>query len=144
VCRVLCSNYVFEYLDIEAREMQQMNLQLGFPAHVVHIIKPGSPLFNLSLQVRCMPCTLCSVAVVSQSRVLPALLCTWCCLNGRQPSLCALVSLAFHGSAVHVCARSWGGVSAAHLFVFTKACRAHYCLKVTEFCLHACRRLMHA
>jgi hypothetical protein len=48
---VLCSNYVFEYLDIEAREMQQMNLQLGFPAHVVHIIKPGSPLFNLSLQV---------------------------------------------------------------------------------------------
>lgn len=46
------SNYVFEYLDVEAREMQQMNLQLGFPAHVVHVIKPGSPLFNLSLQVR--------------------------------------------------------------------------------------------
>ncbi|WIA09720.1 hypothetical protein OEZ85_009104 [Tetradesmus obliquus] len=44
------SNYVFEYLDVEAREMQQMNLQLGFPAHVVHVIKPGSPLFNLSLQ----------------------------------------------------------------------------------------------
>jgi hypothetical protein len=52
VCCVLCSNYVFEYLDVEAREMQQMNLQLGFPAHVVHIIKPGSPLFNLSLQVK--------------------------------------------------------------------------------------------
>jgi hypothetical protein len=51
---VVRSNYVFEYLDVEAREMQQMNLQLGFPAHVVHIIKPGSPLFNLSLQVRCV------------------------------------------------------------------------------------------
>eukprot|EP00882_Tetradesmus_deserticola_P021665 GHRQ01023454.1.p1 GENE.GHRQ01023454.1~~GHRQ01023454.1.p1 ORF type:complete len:168 (+),score=82.61 GHRQ01023454.1:263-766(+) len=44
------SNYVFEYLDVEAREMQQMNLQLGFPAHVVHVVRPGSPLFNLSLQ----------------------------------------------------------------------------------------------
>eukprot|EP00878_Enallax_costatus_P002547 GHUV01002729.1.p1 GENE.GHUV01002729.1~~GHUV01002729.1.p1 ORF type:complete len:420 (+),score=101.14 GHUV01002729.1:498-1757(+) len=44
------SNYVFEYLDVEAIEMQQMNLQLGFPAHVVHVIKPGGPLYNLSLQ----------------------------------------------------------------------------------------------
>lgn len=45
------SNYVFEYLEIESVEMQEMNLQLGFPAHVVHIVKPGSPLYNLSLQV---------------------------------------------------------------------------------------------
>lgn len=45
------SNYVFEYLEVEAIDMQQMNLQLGFPAHVVHVVKPGSPLYNLSLQV---------------------------------------------------------------------------------------------
>jgi hypothetical protein len=45
------SNYVFQYLEVEALEMQQMNLQLGFPAHITHIIKPGSPLYNLSLQV---------------------------------------------------------------------------------------------
>ncbi|KAF8073224.1 GapC [Scenedesmus sp. PABB004] len=44
------SNYVFEYLDVEAVAAQQMNLQLGFPAHVVHLIKPSSPLYNLSLQ----------------------------------------------------------------------------------------------
>ena len=43
------SNYVFEYLDVEAHEMQQMNLQLGFPSHVVHVVRPGSPLWNLSL-----------------------------------------------------------------------------------------------
>jgi hypothetical protein len=45
------SNYVFEYLAIEAVDMQQMNLQLGFPANVVHVIRPSSPLYNLSLQV---------------------------------------------------------------------------------------------
>lgn len=45
------SNYVFEYLAIEAVDMQQMNLQLGFPANVVHVIRPNSPLYNLSLQV---------------------------------------------------------------------------------------------
>eukprot|EP00879_Flechtneria_rotunda_P004613 GHRR01004869.1.p1 GENE.GHRR01004869.1~~GHRR01004869.1.p1 ORF type:complete len:426 (+),score=96.72 GHRR01004869.1:474-1751(+) len=44
------SNYVFEYLDVEAKEIQQMNIQLGFPAHVVHVIRPGSPMYNLSLQ----------------------------------------------------------------------------------------------
>lgn len=52
------SNYVFEYLAIEAQEMQQMNLELGFPAHAVHIIKPTSPLFNLSLQVSPVACAL--------------------------------------------------------------------------------------
>lgn len=46
------SNYVFEYLSIEAGDMQQMNLQLGFPANVVHVIRPNSPLYNLSLQVQ--------------------------------------------------------------------------------------------
>lgn len=46
------SNYVFEYLEMEAAEMQQMNLQLGFPGNMVHIIRPNSPLYNLSLQVR--------------------------------------------------------------------------------------------
>lgn len=44
------SKYNFEYLDIENVEMQQMNLQLGFPANVVHIVKPGTPLYNLSLE----------------------------------------------------------------------------------------------
>eukprot|EP00775_Hariotina_reticulata_P009467 gene9467-9632_t len=39
-----------KYLEVEAHDMQQMNLQLGFPAHITHIIKPGSPLYNLSLQ----------------------------------------------------------------------------------------------
>jgi len=46
------SNYVFEYLTVEAADMQQMNLQLGFPANIVHVIRPNSPLYNLSLQVR--------------------------------------------------------------------------------------------
>jgi hypothetical protein len=45
------SNYVFEYLDVEALDMQQMNLQLGFPGNIVHVIRPNSPLYNLSLQV---------------------------------------------------------------------------------------------
>jgi hypothetical protein len=45
------SNYVFEYLAIEAADMQAMNLQLGFPANIVHVIRPNSPLYNLSLQV---------------------------------------------------------------------------------------------
>lgn len=44
------SNYVFEYLEIEAVDRQQTNLQLGFPAHVTHVVRPGSPLYNLSLQ----------------------------------------------------------------------------------------------
>lgn len=44
------SNYVFEYLTVEAADMQQMNLQLGFPANIVHVIRPNSPLYNLSLQ----------------------------------------------------------------------------------------------
>lgn len=46
------SNYVFEYLEIESVEMQQMNLQLGFPGNMVHVMRPNSPLYNLSLQVR--------------------------------------------------------------------------------------------
>jgi hypothetical protein len=48
------SNFAFEYLDVEALDMQQMNLQLGFPANVTHVIRPGSPLWNLSLQVRAL------------------------------------------------------------------------------------------
>jgi hypothetical protein len=49
------SNYVFEYLEAEAADMQQMNLQLGFPANIVHVIRPNSPLYSLSLQVRHTP-----------------------------------------------------------------------------------------
>ena len=44
------SNYVFEWLDMENPDTQQMNLQLGFPANVVHVVRPGTPLWNLSLQ----------------------------------------------------------------------------------------------
>jgi hypothetical protein len=46
------SNYVFEYLEVESADMQQMNLQLGFPANIVHVVRPNSPLYSLSLQVR--------------------------------------------------------------------------------------------
>jgi hypothetical protein len=41
------SNYVFEHLSIEDIESQQTNLQLGFPANVVHVVRPNSPLYNL-------------------------------------------------------------------------------------------------
>jgi hypothetical protein len=60
------SNYVFEYLEIEAAEMQQMNLQLGFPGNMVHIIRPSSPLYNLSLQVRVRGCGIEGVAAASE------------------------------------------------------------------------------
>ncbi|GBF92454.1 hypothetical protein Rsub_04558 [Raphidocelis subcapitata] len=44
------SNYVFEHLAIEDGTTQQTNLQLGFPANVVHVVRPDSPLYNLSLE----------------------------------------------------------------------------------------------
>lgn len=43
------SNYVFEYLELENVEKDMVNLQLGFPANLNHIITPSSPLYNLSL-----------------------------------------------------------------------------------------------
>jgi hypothetical protein len=43
------SNYVFEHLAIEDIDSQQTNLQLGFPATVVHVVRPESPLYNLRL-----------------------------------------------------------------------------------------------
>jgi hypothetical protein len=42
--------YVFEYLAIEQLDAQQTNIQLGFPATLTHIIRPGSPLYSLSLE----------------------------------------------------------------------------------------------
>jgi hypothetical protein len=42
--------YVFEYLQIEQLDAQQTNIQLGFPATLTHVIKPGSPMYNLSLE----------------------------------------------------------------------------------------------
>ncbi|KAI8470758.1 MAG: inward rectifier potassium channel-domain-containing protein [Monoraphidium minutum] len=43
------SNFQFEHLKIDDIDTQQTNLQLGFPANVVHVIRPDSPLYNLSL-----------------------------------------------------------------------------------------------
>jgi hypothetical protein len=37
-------------LQIEALDAQQTNIQLGFPATLTHIVRPGSPLYNLSLE----------------------------------------------------------------------------------------------
>lgn len=47
---ITASNYAFQYMEIENAEMQQTSIQLGFPAHVTHVIRPDSPLYNLSLQ----------------------------------------------------------------------------------------------
>ncbi len=33
------SAYVFEYLEIENEDMQATNIQLGFPANVVHVVR---------------------------------------------------------------------------------------------------------
>ena len=41
------SNYVFDHLAVEDLEGQRTNLQLGFPATVVHVVRPDSPLYNL-------------------------------------------------------------------------------------------------
>lgn len=44
------STYLFEYLSIDGLERQETNMQLGFPANLVHVIDQASPLFNLSVQ----------------------------------------------------------------------------------------------
>ena len=41
------SQFAFEHLAVEDAASQQANLQLGFPAHVTHVVRPGTPLYNL-------------------------------------------------------------------------------------------------
>ncbi len=43
------SNYLFEHLKLEGAYQQETNLELGFPANLVHVIRPDSFLYNLSL-----------------------------------------------------------------------------------------------
>eukprot|EP00798_Chlamydomonas_sp_ICE-L_P015266 gene15266-21348_t len=43
------SNYLFEHLNVENSKQQETNLELGFPANLVHVIRPESFLYNLSL-----------------------------------------------------------------------------------------------
>jgi hypothetical protein len=40
-------------MAIEDLDSQQTNLQLGFPANIVHIIKADSPLYNLRCGSMC-------------------------------------------------------------------------------------------
>uniref|UniRef100_A0A7R9Z2D0 Inward rectifier potassium channel C-terminal domain-containing protein n=1 Tax=Chlamydomonas euryale TaxID=1486919 RepID=A0A7R9Z2D0_9CHLO len=43
------SNYLFEHLKVENGHKQETNLELGFPANVVHVIDKDSFLYQLSL-----------------------------------------------------------------------------------------------
>ncbi|GAX73286.1 hypothetical protein CEUSTIGMA_g740.t1 [Chlamydomonas eustigma] len=43
------SNYMFEHLKLENTYQQETNLELGFPANLIHVITPDSFLYNLSL-----------------------------------------------------------------------------------------------
>lgn len=43
------SNYLFEHLKLEKQENQETNVELGFPANLVHVISPDSYLFHMSL-----------------------------------------------------------------------------------------------
>jgi len=43
------SNYMFEHLKVEGAYQQETNLELGFPANLVHVMRPDSYLYNLSL-----------------------------------------------------------------------------------------------
>lgn len=93
------SNYTFDYLEIEGAHMQQMNLQLGFPANVVHIIRPGSPLYNLSLQV-------CAAACCYQD---PCVVGTPAARAAATPAGCGRTFLRWR--------RAWDGLHAAGLKV---------------------------
>ncbi|KAG2496209.1 hypothetical protein HYH03_005808 [Edaphochlamys debaryana] len=43
------THFRFQELDVEALSSQQANLRLGLHAHINHVIRPGSPLYDRSL-----------------------------------------------------------------------------------------------